>query len=106
MDPPAKAWRVFYFQEVSVWGEIKRLVSDCLTSANGDYDPARIVGYGIALAGGVEFLVLTAYTTVRSGAFDGAQFAIGLTGVGGALAAAAAGVWLKKSTEVPPKEGT
>ncbi|MEL6237026.1 MAG: hypothetical protein AAFO57_00155 [Pseudomonadota bacterium] len=88
-----------------MFATIKRLISDCLTGPNGDFDPARVVGYGITMAGGVEFLVLTAYTTLRTGAFDGAQFAIGLTGVGGALAASAAGVWLKKSTEVPPKEG-
>lgn len=80
---------------------MKSVLKDCSTSANGDYDPARVVGYGIVALGALVFLILTIYTTLRSGTFDSGAFAIGLTGVSGTLTAAAAGVWLKKATEVP-----
>lgn len=92
------------------WLKIKlnlfnKVIKDCATAQNGeDYDPARIVGYGVVVLGGLLFLVLTVWSTFHTGKFDGVQFSIGLTGVSGAIAAAAAGVWLKKSTEVPPKE--
>lgn len=80
---------------------IKTVIKDCMTSANGDYDPARVIGYGVVVLGALEFLILFAYTTLKHGVFDAAQFTIGLSGVSGALAAAAAGVWLKKTTEIP-----
>lgn len=84
---------------------IKKVIKDCSTGPNGeDYDPARVVGYGIVALGGIQFLVLTAWVTFQTGKFDGVQFSIGLTGVSGAIAAAAAGVWLKKTTEAPKKE--
>lgn len=86
------------------WIVTKRVIKDISTSAGGDFDPARVIGYGVVFLGSIEFLVLTAYTTFKSGVFDGTQYAIGLTGISGALAAAAAGVWLKKTTEITPKE--
>lgn len=82
---------------------LTKLIKDCLTSAGGDYDPARVVGYGISLLGGLEFLVLTAYVTLKNHSFDGISFATGLSGVAAALAAAAAGVRIKHNTEVPPE---
>jgi hypothetical protein len=78
----------------------KRVLKDITTTPAGDYDPARIIGYGIVVLGGIEFLVLTAWVTIQKGTFDGAQFSLGLTGVAGAIAAAAAGVYIKKSAEV------
>lgn len=82
-----------------------KVIKDCATGPNGlDYDPARVIGYGIVALGGVQFLILTAWTTIESGTFDGVQFSLGLTGVSGAIAAAAAGVWIKKSTEAQTKE--
>ena len=85
----------------------KKVIKDISTGPNGtDYDPARIIGYGIVSLGGIQFLILTAWSTFQNGKFDGVQFSIGLTGVSGAIAAAAAGVWLKKSTEAPPVDKT
>lgn len=81
-----------------------KVLNDCLTSANGDYDPARVVGYGIVALGGLIYLVLEVYMVVTTHQFDEIKYSTGLAGVGAALVAAAGGVWLKKSTEVPPKE--
>ena len=83
---------------------IKRVVSDCATSANGDYDPARVIGYGFVVLGGLFFLGLTVYDTVVKQSFDSGGFASGLLAISGAIVAAGAGVWLKKDTEVPLKE--
>lgn len=76
-----------------------KVLSDCLTSQAGDYDPARVFGYGIVVLGGLEFLVLSAYSTFKEGKFDSVAFATGLAAVGGALVLAGAGVWIKKTTE-------
>jgi len=82
---------------------LRKVISDCLTSAYGDFDPARVVGYLIAAGGGIEFLALEAYATVRNGNFDGVQFAAGLSGVAAVIAGAAAGVWIKRSSEIQPQ---
>lgn len=84
--------------------ELIKILNDCFTSAGGDYDPARIFGYGIVVLGSLEFLFLAAYTSIKEGKFDPVQFATALAGIAAALAAAAAGVWIKKSTENPPEE--
>jgi hypothetical protein len=76
-----------------------KVLSDCMTSQAGDYDPARVFGYGIVFLGGLEFLCLSAWMAIKDGKFDGVQFATGLAAIGVALAAAAGGVWLKRSTE-------
>jgi hypothetical protein len=79
----------------------KRVVSDMSTSQNGDYDPARVVGYGVSVLGALVFLALTVYVTVLTKAFDASAFAIGLLGISTTVAAAAGGVFIKRSTEVP-----
>lgn len=84
-------------------GELKKLVKDCLTSANGDYDPARVVGYGIVLWGAAQFFLLSLYFAIKDGKFDGTAYAAGLAAVSATGLAAAAGVYIKKSTEnIPP----
>lgn len=79
----------------------KRVLSDMSTSQNGDYDPARVVGYGVAVLGALVFLSLTVYTTLQTKAFDASAFAVGLCGVSATVAAAAGGVFFKRSTEIP-----
>ena len=86
--------------------EVKKVFKDCCTSANGDYDPARVIGYGIVMIGSLEFMILTAYMAITKGVFDSSQFAVGLTGISGVITAAAAGVWLKKTTEIEPEKQT
>lgn len=95
-----------FAQLKSILETLMLVIKDCSTSANGDYDPARVVGYGITMLGAIEFFVMTAYSTFKTGTFDVVQFSIGLTGVSAALAAAAAGVLIKKSTEITPPSVT
>jgi len=78
-----------------------KVVGDVFTSWNGDVDPARLFGYGFVLLGGMEFLGLTLYMTVKTGHFDALNFSTGLIGISGAIVAAAAGVLIKKSSEMP-----
>lgn len=80
---------------------IRNICSDVFTSMNGDIDPARLFGYGFVLLGGIEFLAMTTYMAIKTGHFDAINFSTGLVGISGALLAAAAGVYIKKSTEVP-----
>lgn len=79
----------------------KRVMSDISTSANGDFDPARVIGYGFVVISGLVFLGLTIYTTWKTGAFSTVDFTIGVAGLSASITAAAAGVLIKKSTEVP-----
>ena len=79
----------------------KRMVEDCLTSANGDFDPARVIGYGVVVLGALVFFGLTIYHTLVNKSFDGGSFAAGLGSISASVVAAGAGVWLKKDTEIP-----
>ena len=79
----------------------KRVLRDSFTTPNGDFEPARIVGYGVTILGALVFFFCTVYMVVKTQAFDAAQYAIGLGGVAATLAAAAAGVYIKKSDEIP-----
>lgn len=79
---------------------VKKVIKDCSTGINGhDYDPARVIGYGINLIGGLVFIGLAIYDTFQNHKFNYDGFAMGLTGIALGLTGAAAGVVLKKSTE-------
>jgi uncharacterized membrane-anchored protein len=80
---------------------LKKVIEDCSTGANGDYDPARVIGYGVTLLGSLVFLGLTIYVTIITKAFNSEGFAIGLAGISAVITAAAGGVLMKKSTEIP-----
>lgn len=81
---------------------LKQVIFDCCTSANGDYDPARVIGYFLVVVGALEFLILFAYFAIKKDAFDASGFALGLASIGGTLGAAAAGVMIKNGTEIQP----
>lgn len=87
-----------------IWKVISKVINDCFTSANGDYDPARVAGYGIVVLGGLVYIGLEIFVVVTTRQFNEINFATGLAGIGAALIAAAGGVWIKKSTEIPLKE--
>lgn len=79
---------------------VKKVIKDCATGLNGeDYDPARVIGYGIIVVGSLIFLGLSIYDTIKTGKFDYAGFATGFGSIGLTLASAGAGVWFKKDTE-------
>lgn len=83
---------------------IKRVFRECSTSSDGEYDPARVVGYGFTTIGSFLFLVLTVYDTMLKQSFDSVAFAAGLAGVSGTLAAAAAGVRIKDGPAIKQPE--
>lgn len=79
---------------------VKKVLKDCSTGINGnDYDPARVIGYGINALGGLVFICLAIFDTFQNNKFNYEGFAMGLTGIAFGLTGAAAGVALKKSTE-------
>ncbi len=83
----------------SLW---KKFFGDIFTTANGDFDIARVIPYMIVGSAGVIFNFLELYAVmVKNMVFDPVAFGDGLLKVGAALLAAATGVWIKNPTEVP-----
>lgn len=80
---------------------IKRVFADCGQSENGDYDPARVFGYGFVVLSGTVFLGLTIYETMTTSVFNTEKFSMGVVAISSAIAGAAAGVFIKRSTEIP-----
>ncbi len=90
------------FQAISFsFAILRRVLGDCFTSPNGDFDPARVFGYGFVVAAATVFLVLTVYETLTKGVFETEKFSLGVAAIASSIAAVAAGVLIKKSTEVP-----
>jgi hypothetical protein len=83
---------------------IKTVMKDITTTSVGDYDPARVVGYGSLVMGSLVFLGLSIYDTIVNGKFNYEGFSLGLVAISTAVAGAAAGVWIKKGTERPGEE--
>lgn len=96
----------FMFAIYLAKNEIGKLLKDSLTSAAGDYDPARVVGYGVVLLLVVFFLVLATYDTYLNHKFQYGGYTAGLVAIAAAIASAAAGVWIKRGTEVDPAHVT
>ncbi len=70
-----------------------KFLKDWLTECDNEtFDPIRM----LAVAGVLEYLILSAYTTIRTGAFDAQSFGLGL---GSVLIAAGAAVGIKAKTE-------
>jgi hypothetical protein len=80
---------------------LKKTAGDIFTNWNGDVDPARLIGYGFVMLGGLEFLGLTLYDTLRSHHFDSMSFSTGIVAISGSVMAAAGGVRWKQGSEVP-----
>lgn len=83
--------------------EVIKLLRESLTASSGEYDPARVFGYGIVVLGALVFFGLTIYVTIRNGTFDGTSYAVGLGGVASTLISAAGGVWIKRTAEAAEK---
>jgi hypothetical protein len=80
---------------------LKKTAGDIFTNWNGDVDPARLIGYGFVMLGGLEFLALTLYDTLRSHHFDSMSFSTGIVAISGSVMAAAGGVRIKQNSEAP-----
>jgi len=79
----------------------QKILSDCFTSWNGEWDPSRLFGYGFAILVSIQFIVQSAYDTVKNGHWDPVQYSLAAAGIGGMYAAVAAGVRVKSQTENP-----
>ncbi len=79
---------------------MKKIVKDCFTGPDGvTYDPARTLW----IIGIVAFLAFTGHEVYANGKFSMTDFGLAYAGL---LAAGAAGVKVKESTEpAPPKQG-
>lgn len=82
----------------------QKIMSDCFTSWNGDWDPSRLFGYGFAILVSIQFLAQSAYDLVKNGRWDPVQYSLAAAGIGGMYAAVASGVRIKAMTEnaAPP----
>jgi hypothetical protein len=82
-------------------GFVARVCEDLFCNWNGDVDPARFFGYGFVMLGGLVFIILSIYDTVKHQTFNSLAFSGGLVAIAGAVTAAAAGVKIKESSEIP-----
>lgn len=80
---------------------IAKTCGDMFQNWNGDYDPARLIGYGFVLLCGFVFIALTIYDTLKNHAFNSLAFSTGCVAISGQALAAAWGVKLKQNSEVP-----
>lgn len=80
---------------------IAKATGDMFQNWNGDYDPARLIGYGFVLLCGLVFIGLTIYDTLRNHAFNSMAFSGGCVAISGQALAAAWGVKIKQNSETP-----
>jgi hypothetical protein len=80
---------------------IAKTCGDMFQNWNGDYDPARLIGYGFVLLCGFVFIALTIYDTLKNHQFNSIAFSTGSVAISGQALAAAWGVKLKQNSEVP-----
>lgn len=95
-----------YYQErrvIKVFGfkTLSTVTKQSLTNANGEYDPARVIGYFTASLGVLTYLFLSGYVIITTGKMDFISWGLGFTGVSGSCLAAAWGVNIKLSSEGP-----
>jgi hypothetical protein len=80
---------------------IAKTFGDMFQNWNGDYDPARLIGYGFVLLCGFVFIALTIYDTLKNHSFNSLAFSGGCVAISGQALAAAWGVKLKQNSEIP-----
>lgn len=80
------------------------VMKDISTTSSGDYDIARVAGYGVTVLGAVVFLGLSIYDTWANQKFNYEGFSLALTAISIAITGAAAGVWIKKGAERPGED--
>lgn len=79
----------------------QRIMADCFTSWNGDWDPSRLFGYGFAILVSIQFIAQSAYDLLKNGHWDPVNYSLAAAGIGGMYAAVATGVRVKAMTENP-----
>jgi hypothetical protein len=92
----------FIQEELSmVFAFIAKVCGDMFTSWNGDVDPARLIPYLLCGLFGVFFLWFTYLDTIWHHSFNSMAFSAGAVSLGAQFVAAAGGVRLKQSSEIP-----
>lgn len=87
---------------------IAKLIKDCMTGPDGlTFDPARVVGYPMSIAGFCVFFYASIKSVLATHAFDYVAFGTGFAAMMGGLLLVAGSVAAKNHTEPkdsPPKE--
>ncbi len=98
----------FIIEELTMIGQfIAKVCGDMFTNWNGDVDPARLFPYLFTALCGIVFLWLSWLDTMWHHSFNSMSFSAGAVAIATQFVAAAAGVRIKQSSEVPmpPQEG-
>jgi hypothetical protein len=92
----------FIVQELRMlYSFIAKICGDMFTNWNGDVDPARLIGYLIVIIFAVLFIWLTILDTFWHHSFNSMAFSTGAGVIAVQLLAAAGGVRIKQSSEIP-----
>lgn len=79
---------------------MKRMMKMMFTGPDGEtFDPARVIGYGTAVAGVGVFLFNSVWAATHSHAFDPQTYGIGFGAVCAGIMAIGIGVGAKSHTE-------
>lgn len=79
---------------------MKQILTQLFTGIDGStFDPARLIGYGSALAGISTFVFNSIWTVTHGAAFDAQAFGIGLGAVLAGVMSIGFGVGAKSHTE-------
>jgi hypothetical protein len=84
-----------------IFAFISKVCGDMFTSWNGDVDPARLIPYILCGLFGIFFLWFTWLDTYWHHAFNSMAFSTGAVAIGAQFVAAAGGVRIKQSSEIP-----
>lgn len=79
------------------------MIKQLFTGIDGEtFDPARVIGYGSAIAVVIAFLFNSIYSVMHAGTFDAQAYGVGAGGVLAGIMAVGVGVGAKAKTEPTP----
>lgn len=82
---------------------MRRMIKMMATGPDGvTFDPARVIGYGAAVAGVGVFLFNSVWSVTHAGTFDPQAYGVGFGAVCAGIMAVGIGVSAKSSTEPKP----
>lgn len=81
---------------------VKRIMNDIFTTAAGDYDGAKIFGYGFLVIAATLWLSLFTWITIKTVSFNSVDFVAGVVTLSGLLISTSWSVRIKNPTEPQP----
>lgn len=82
---------------------MRNLIKQLFTGIDGEtFDPARVIGYGSAIAVVGTFLFNSIWSVTHTGNFDASAYGVGAGGVLAGIMAVGVGVSVKSNTEPKP----